>query len=274
MTETTKRKLLGREALTAIAVKSLLPTSASSADLMQLAPALRERAFFSARTTNEGYLAKLQDMISQVLAPEAAAPGEYIDPGTFRLQAKDYLQSIGYVPPTDRQGGVQDLSSDVRLNLILNTNVQMAQGYGDFIQGQGEAILDQWPAQELLRVESRMEPRDWLRRWHDAGGQIFMPDQRMIALKNEPIWTDISAFGLPYPPFDFGSGMGIADVDRDEAMALGLIDRDTQVQPQTRNLNEGLEVSADERHSDLLAALVQSLGAAAEFRDGVLRLLS
>lgn len=94
----------------------------------------------------------------------------------------------------------------------------------------------------------------------------------MIALKNAPIWTAISAFGLPYAPFDFGSGMDVRDVDRDEAAALGLIDRDTQIEPETRGFNEDLEVSAPERQGALFTALLQSLGDAAAFVDGVLRL--
>jgi hypothetical protein len=40
-----------------------------------------------------------------------------------------------------------------------------------------------------------------------AGGQIF--GGRMIALKSDPIWTAISAFGTPYPPFDYNSGMWV-----------------------------------------------------------------
>lgn len=42
-------------------------------------------------------------------------------------------------------------------------------------------------------------------------------------LVNAPVWTAISRFGRPYPPFDFGSGMGTRDVERDEAERLGVI---------------------------------------------------
>src|SRR5574337_1593062 len=112
----------------------------------------------------------------------------------------------------------------------------MAWGYGSWMQGQAPAILNLWPAQELFRAFPRKTHRQWSGedaeniikgepiegRWADAGGQLF--DGRMIALKNAPIWTDISAFGNPYPPFDFNSGMWVRDVDRETAMKYGLID--------------------------------------------------
>jgi hypothetical protein len=58
----------------------------------------------------------------------------------------------------------------------------------------------------------------------------------MVALKNHPIWERLGdpalfddGLGNPYEPFAFGSGMGTVDVSRDDAMGLGIIDRDTQV---------------------------------------------
>ena len=38
----------------------------------------------------------------------------------------------------------------------------------------------------------------------------------MVALKEDPVWTRISRFGQPWPPFDFNSGMGVEDVSHDE----------------------------------------------------------
>lgn len=45
---------------------------------------------------------------------------------------------------------------------------------------------------------------------------------RMVALKSAPVWTNLSRFGRPYPPFDYGSGMGMEDIGREEAVELGL----------------------------------------------------
>jgi hypothetical protein len=72
---------------------------------------------------------------------------------------------------------------------------------------------------ELLRVELRKAPRNWTERWRGAGGRLYAG--RMLAQVNDPIWTKISAFGNPYPPFDYGSGMGVLDLPRAEAADLG-----------------------------------------------------
>lgn len=228
-----------REALQSRAVKRILPTNLTSAELMRIDAAIRERAMFSAQTLLEDYLKDISKRVETILNPVSVdGRTEGMDTATARLELKESLRKLAYSPEPDQRGTIQDLSSDARINLVLKTNVEMAQGYGGWRQSQDPAALDQFPAQELFRAEGREKPRDWITRWQGAGGQLF--GGRMIALKNDPIWTDISAFGLPYPPFDFNSGMWVRDVDRDEAMQLGVIDGDTQIQPQSR----GFEMAA------------------------------
>src|SRR5690606_30698537 len=122
--------------------------------------------------------------------------------------------------------------SDGRRELQVRMNVELMQGQGKWIADQDPDLLDEMPAQELVRFESREVPREWQERWTRAGGRLF--GGRMIALKNDGIWERISRFGHPYPPFDFNSGMGVEDVTREEAMELGLIDLNTRVQPDER----------------------------------------
>ena len=117
--------------------------------------------------------------------------------------------------------------SDERCDLVIRTNVALIFGYRHWITGQDPNTLDAFPCQELIRVEDRLAPRDWISRWTAAGGQIF--DGRMIARIGDPIWIAISRFGKPWPPFDFGSGMGIESVGRDEAEALGVIAVNDQI---------------------------------------------
>jgi hypothetical protein len=124
-----------------------------------------------------------------------------------------------------------------------------------------------WPAQELVRVIDSEHPRDWATRWAEAGGEFS--GGRMIALKNDPIWEKISRFGTPYPPFDFNSGMDVADVDRDEAVALGLIDRDEQVEPQIEDFNARLEASLPDADPATMEGLRDIFGdQVAESREG------
>lgn len=268
-----------KEAIEGRSVKVILPTSMSSKELERVAAELRERAVFSAKVENAGFLEKMDRLIQRIVSPEtvdgrAAEPGEYMDQATARLELKQYLQSIGYQPDADKRGTLQDLSSDERLNLIVRTNSQMAQGYGSWQQGQDASVLDEWPAQELFRAEAREKERDWAGRWADAGGQ-FYDGGRMIALKNDPIWIKISRFGLPYAPFDFNSGMDLRDIDRDEATELGVIDPGAAApDPQSRKFNDDLELTPDVRQENLLSALLQSLGDSAKLVDGVLKLVA
>lgn len=83
------------------------------------------------------------------------------------------------------------------------------------------------PAQRLVRAGYRENPRDWEARWEEAwkkvGGEGASREE-MVALNNSPIWEALSVFGLPYPPFDYDSGMVFESVDYDEAVELGLLE--------------------------------------------------
>lgn len=118
---------------------------------------------------------------------------------------------------------------------------QEAAGYGRWKQGQDPTIREEWPALELIRVRDSRKPRDWSERWIENGGQFY--GNRMIALRNDPIWTAISRFGKPWPPFDFNSGMGVESVDRDTAIKAGLMGEDDVVPPDEDSFNSGLEAS-------------------------------
>jgi len=64
----------------------------------------------------------------------------------------------------------------------------------------------------------------------------------MVALKSSGIWQALGDFedglGNPYPPFAFNSGMILQDVERDEAVKLGVIDELAVIEP--RNLDFSL----------------------------------
>lgn len=248
------------EALESRAVRTVLPTDFRTRLIDLIAPEIRERSMVSAGVIEAEKLQRMDDMIGELLRGDT-------DQATALLTLKREFGGVGSgVDETD----LTDLRSDARLNLILETNVQQAQGYGSWAQGQTEAILDQWPAQELFRMTQSRVPRDWSQRWADAGGRFF--GGRMIALKNDPIWTEISRFGLPYPPFDFNSGMDVRDIDRDEAQQLGLIDRDTRIPADSRGFAEDLQATPEVRSQGLRNALAATLQDIATIGpDGVLR---
>lgn len=220
-------------ALASQAVKTVLPTHLRSRMLAELPLEIRKRSFFSAGVTSADLLEDINRQILEVLKGDQT-----------EATARSLLHRIPDML-SDEQ-----LRGEGRLNLILSTNIDLARGYGGYQQTQDVDVLDEFPAWELYRAEDRKEKRDWPERWEAAGGEFFpgdsdYPEGRMIALKDDPIWEEISAFGLPYAPFDYNSGMDLKDVDRDEAEALGLITRDQQVIPQKVDFNEGVQATVD-----------------------------
>lgn len=257
-----------REAIESRAVRQLLPTDFRTRLLEEIPAQLRERAMFSAGVTNTEFLQQASDSIDELLAGKT-------DRATKRAELKKLLARLEYRPVEGEEGTLTDLSSDKRLNLILDTNLQMAQGYGHFEQGQDPAVRDAFPAQELIRVVEAKEPRPWADIWEKAGGTFYPLNggSRMIAKKfpADRIWQKISRFGLPYPPFDFGSGMDVIDISRDEAVELGVISEDEEIPPHSRDFNADLQATPEVRSAALREALLEQLAGVAEFVGGVLR---
>ena len=179
--------------------------------------------------------------------------------------------AVKYAPPEGAEGGLRDHRSKARLDLILTQNVRRARGYAR--RAVDMDILDDWPAQELVRVFQRKAPRDWRVRWAQAGGRLY--GGRMIALKTDGIWAAISRFGTPYPPFDFGSGMGVRDISRREAIALGVIAPDYAPESDpVGDFNTEAEASVAGVEPGLLAQIAQAFGSAITIAQGIARFVS
>ena len=186
-----------------------------------------------------------------------------------------WLDEKGYQPPLGKAGGLEDLSSLDRIMTVLQTNRDMARGHANWVASQ--AAIRIYPCQRLYRLEQRMEPRDWPRIWADAKAELAdipgVHPTEMVALLNHPIWVRISRFKQPYPPFDFGSGMDVDAVGRDEAIAMGFSldpNNDPMQQPLFRSMNEGLEVSPKVKEEILLMTLSDRLGRFGDMVDGEL----
>ena len=185
-------------------------------------------------------------------AADAVRLGQNINEADMRVNLKELLRSLDYVAPEGKEGTIEDLGSDARLNLIVQTCADLACGCRWREEGLSEVGLDEWPCQELLRVESRYVPRGteegypdqyWQRKWKELGGTLY--DSRMICGKDDPIAEQVSDFGLPYGAPGLDSGYGWEDIDREEAVALGVLDKngdpftdDTLVKVQQRPLDE------------------------------------
>lgn len=244
-------------ALTSHQSKTVLPTLLNSAEIkQQLDAATRRQSFFSAQTMFGNYLDQVKADVESIINPQTTQRADRVTPenpqgnvtegmdsATARLRAKELLQRIGYSPAIGEQGTIKDLSSDARINLVIQTNRDVAQGAGWFIQGNDPAALDAFPAQELIRVIDPRDPknkRNWRARWEIAAAKAGDTDAlrvlagtgRMVARKDSPIWNEIGSSqnfddGLdnPFPPFAFNSGMDVQDISYTEAVALGLLKR-------------------------------------------------
>lgn len=244
--------LPNQEALASLLRRGVVPSDMTSAEWRAVSASVRSQSFYSSRTLLGDLLDSYKEKIQALLDPQqitrpdrvtADNPEGTVNVGLneayARQQIKELLAEIGYQPNPSERGSLTDLSSDARINLVLRTNKQLAQGEGWWLQGQNAAILDQWPAQELFRAEARAKTRDWLARWRIAGqqtgdpigtGWTITPDLRLIALKNHDIWNWIGssdlfddALDVVWPPFAFNSGMWVRDVDRNEVEAIGLM---------------------------------------------------
>lgn len=259
------------EAIRLLLAKQLLPTSMNTEKLDGISATIRRQSMFSARVGNAAVLQEMSDRIGRIVEQSAGGgePGSYMDAGKFREEMRAFLDSIGYVPPkpTGNQlvDELTDLTSQRRLDLIVKTNVSMARGYGQHVQSYSPAGLDAFPCQELFRLGQRKEPRNWPAIWKEKGGTLY--GGRMIAEKGDAIWTDISRFGNPYPPFDFGSGMWVKDVPRAVAVRIGVISKSAKVKAKATPLKMKTQVG-ESFSTDIAAQLRASLAEALQMEGG------
>jgi len=198
--------------------KAIVLSPLSAAEHDAISAGLLDRAFFSARCQSVRHLQRAQKAIADMLA-SARLPD-----GSLASRAKavsEIMRSARAEGIATGAGGITDPSSAERASVIVSTNAGLAAGYASYAAANTLGARAAFPAQELVRVEPREVERDWPARWKAAGGKIY--GGRMAALLGDPVWTAISRFGVPYPPFDYNSGMGVVAVDYDEAVSIGLI---------------------------------------------------
>lgn len=199
--------------------------------------AVRERA--------EGVAAVLKAQVVQSVKVELQDP-----------EAEDAVESALEVLDT--------LKDSDHVQLAARLTQESANGYGAFSVQQTDEFLRRVPFQEFYRVEERIEWREWPKRWAEQGGTFHgapsdYPEGRMIAETNSNIWQDISAFGDPYPPFDYNSGMGVKPVSAEDVAKMGLRIPKRQ-HPKRLSFNAGLTFSAD-FDPEIVSALADSLSA-------------
>jgi hypothetical protein len=271
--------------------KSPVAVALTSAQWEKVPVQIRERSQFSARVESARFLQHIQDQTRSSLAWEKekvtpsdrAAGGEaFIDRSSFIASARKVAIEEGINTTTpNNYGTVRDIRSAKRLGLIWDMQTGNATEYARWKTNNDADVLDAFPAQRLVRIEDRMIPRPswyWPTKWAEAYskvGGIGAVERDMVALKTSQIWRKLSRFGSPWPPFDWGSGMGLEDVDRDEAESLGLIGPSERLTPdEDPGFNVKLEMSVEGLNPWLLDYLASSMRDTVELVDGVLKWIS
>jgi hypothetical protein len=262
------------EAIASRVVRTLLPNELRTGVLQTIRPEILARARFSAGVVEAEWLQRAFDGI------DAVADGKR-DRASVRAELKQLLEALDYRPVEDDEGTIKDLRTDGRLNLIIDTNIELMMGAGRHLQAQEPTVRDQWPAKELYRALDREEPRDWHQLWRDAATDVgdeaalaaLDDHDRMVARRDSRIWYALSRFGVPYAPYDYNSGMRDRLVSRRDAIDVGVIDRDTQIAADDLDINQDLQASPDVRAKSLRDELARELAGVAEWSGDVLRLI-
>lgn len=264
------------DAVEKISAKTPVGSTLRSAEWAEVPLAIRERAQFSAGVTSARVLQTIQDRMQGALKLEREKLANGKSARFDRSSFIDALRQVGReegldaaLDPKDR-GTIKDITSVPRLGLIFDMQQAQAQEFARWKADQDEGALLVFPAYEFKRIENRREKRaNWPDRWAKAARetgdaealQVLRATGRMIALKTSGIWSKLSIFGTPWPPFDWGSGMGLEDVSRDEAVSMGLLKADTRPQPVVKHFNDDLQASVRNIQPGLMERLQSFLTA-------------
>ncbi len=236
--------------------KALVASNLDSKEWNQVQAAFRNRAFFSSQVAQANVVQAMRQRVA-----EYAERG--VDISEARKQMRADLDALHYNPEPGKDGTIKDLFSKARLDVILKHNLRQARGMIQRASGMSPGAFAAFPAQEFKRTHTRQTQRkDWPERWRKAGGKVY--GGRMIALKTDPVWERLSVFGNPFPPFDWGSGMGVIDVDRKTAIELGLVTDEKlreetaalrTAKPEAAKFNDNLQATVSDKNGNELGKM-------------------
>lgn len=225
-----------------------LPTTLGHGALTTLRRELGQRALILARVSDARILSAVHRRVGELARGIQDRPGDYMDPATFRVEMQQILNLTGYQAESGREGTISDLRSTARLNLIVDTETELASARAQQAADLDPDISDAFPAWELYRARKPDGiERDWEDRWRtaasasgdDAALAALESTGRMMARKDSPIWSELGstdnfedALDTDHPPFAFNSGMAVKNINRRTAMDAGLIQRGQRIAAQ------------------------------------------
>ena len=253
------------DALNHLRDKQAVGSAMDTAAWREVPAAIRTKAFFSATLTSAQVARRMQDYIDDFLSQDRdvndrgqeffSSQGRSEFVAKFRQIMMDEgfgkVLPDGSIDPDINDNDLRDLRSCRRLQLIFDTQVEQANSYGQFLEGQDDDILDIWPCWKFVRVRPVMSPRPY----HDAAlGQIRRKDDL-------DFWLSLNRdFNVPWGPWGFNSGCGTEDVDRDEAEAAGAIKPTDKVKPIVKDFNDRLQQSEADLGPNVRSWIKRQLG--------------
>jgi hypothetical protein len=256
------------DAIDTFAKRQVVASAWKTAEWDQAPAEIVNRSFFSAGVESATFLSRAQEGIRQALDLSLDEYGRVPDREKFISDMRGVALSLGLGTPGE-PANLKNLAGATRLGMIYDMNVDSARGRARRKAGLSEGALFAAPAQELVRGRPARLPRDWRMRWQEAGEKVGWEDAlqadpvrpRFMALKTSPIWVALSRFGVPWAPFDFGSGMILRSVLRAEAVKLGLLLEDDILEAdEDPDYNAGLAASMKGVSPEVSSGLKAMLG--------------
>lgn len=130
----------------------------TAAQMEMIANDYAERAFFVSGVEPGVILSDFEDKAGKV----ATGALSYEE---AQQAIRETLRQQGYRPPETGQGGIQDLSSWLRIQVVMETNAAMAHGYRNWYNWTQD---DSTAAFKFYRSQGREDPRYWAERWNRA----------------------------------------------------------------------------------------------------------
>ena len=218
------------DALKYIARRKVTPGPFDSQAWQSVAPAIRQRAFFSATISSARVLHRFRSMlldwqsgaVESIVTPTGAVETAYKQTGlaSFRERAAELLISEGLASPADmRNDSIRNIAGNTRLKLVFQTNTAQAQEFAIYQQRASDpARLARFPALEFVRTPGAKLPRP-LHVANDGAVRRFDDIDFWLEM-NSPA---IGGFAVPWGPWGFNSYMTTFPVNRKRAESLGLV---------------------------------------------------
>ena len=267
------------EATRKLAAKQPVASILKSADWAKLPVELRDRGLWSSTLEDVRVLQTFREKMLKAVsgAREQLANGKsaFVDRSSFIGDLRKLALESGLGSATN-QDDLTNLAGRARLGLIYDMQDRGAFGFARWKNDQDTDALASFPAWEFKRIYARRLPRlDWAERWDEAfagdEGATESSSGRMIALKTSPGWEMLSVFGTPWAPFDYGSGMGLRDVSRKTALAIGILDEDEVLESREAGFNDKLQAEIKNLQPEFVAALQTLFGDQIEIGNGIAR---